>query len=279
MFTPVPWYRPIKKNLVSRYQAKPLSEFLQRQFSEDDEGRVPALLDSKRLKKGLLVVVRNHTTGSAWPLTNNPRALYNNPDLPDCNLKIPLWKVVRASTAAPVYFDPEEIVLDRRTHQFVDGGLTPYNNPSLIAALNAVLPCYNMDWEPGPDKIRIVSLGTMRFSADLSEKAQRLWLGYHAAKIPAALMRGVGWQQDYLCRCLGECLYADHLDSEIGDLVGIPLPGRSWFSYVRYDKTFEPEVLRAHPNLAKLDAIKAIPVLEELGRAYAEECVKLEHLI
>jgi hypothetical protein len=178
-----------------------------------------------------------------------------------------------------VYFDPEEIVLDRRIHQFIDGGITPYNNPSLIAGLTAVLPCYNMDWEPGPDKIRIVSLGTMRFSTDLSDKAQRLWLGYHAAKIPAALMRGVGWQQDYLCRCLGECLYAEHLDSEIGDLVGIPLPGRSWFSYVRYDKTFEPEVLRAHPNLAKLDAIKAIPELRELGKVYANKCVKLEHLI
>jgi hypothetical protein len=283
MFTPVPWYRPIKKNLVSRYQAKPLSEFLQRQFSEDDEGRVPALLDSKRLKKGLLVVVRNHTTGSAWPLTNNPRALYNNPDLPDCNMKIPLWKVVRASTAAPVYFDPEEIVLDGRTHLFVDGGLTPYNNPALIAGLTAVLPCYNMNWEPGPDKIRIVSVGTMRFSSGLPEKAQKLWLGFNAAKIPVALMQGVAWQQDYICRCLGECIYAEKLDSEIGDLMSAPLPGKNWFSYVRYNKSYAADPLRQlllkHPNLAKLDAIKAIPALEEIGREYANEFVKLEHLV
>jgi hypothetical protein len=283
MFTPVPWYRPIKKNLVSRYQAKPLSEFLQRQFSEDDEGRLPALLDSKRLKKGLLVVVRNHTTGSAWPLTNNPRALYNNPDLPDCNMKIPLWKVVRASTAAPVYFDPEEIVLDGRTHLFVDGGLTPYNNPALIAGLTAVLPCYNMNWEPGPDKIRIVSVGTMRFSSGLPEKAQKLWLGFNAAKIPVALMQGVAWQQDYICRCLGECIYAEKLDSEIGDLMSAPLPGKNWFSYVRYNKSYAADPLRQlllkHPNLAKLDAIKAIPALEEIGREYANEFVKLEHLV
>jgi hypothetical protein len=138
----------------------------------------------------LLVVVRNHTTGSAWPLTNNPCAIYNDTALPDCNLKIPLWKVVRASTAAPVYFDPEEIVLDKRTHLFVDGGITPYNNPALIAGLTAVLPCYNMNWEPGPDKIRIISLGTMRFSSGLPDKVQKLWLGFNAAKIPAALMHG-----------------------------------------------------------------------------------------
>ena len=285
MFTPVPWYRPFKKMLVSRYEAKPLSEFLQRLFSEEDEEgqMVPALLDSKRLRKSLLVVVRNHTTGSAWPLTNNPLARYNDCSLPDCNLKIPLWKVVRASTAAPVYFDPEEITLGKRSYVFVDGGITPYNNPALIAGLTAVLPCYHMNWEPGPDKIRVVSLGTMRFSSGLSEEAQRLWLGYNAAKIPAVLMHGVSWQQDYLCRCLGQCIYAEQLDSEIGDLVDCSLPGKNWFSYVRYNKSYGSEMLKEllhkYPSLAALDAIQAIPLLEEIGRAYANEHVKVEHLI
>jgi len=283
MFTPVPWFRPIRKMLVSRYEAKPLSEFLQRVFSENGDGREPALLDSPRLKKGLLVVVRNHTTGSAWPLTNNPYAIYNNAALADCNLKIPLWKVVRASTAAPVYFDPEEIILDKKSYVFVDGGITPYNNPALIAGLTAVLPCYNMNWETGPDKIRIVSLGTLRFSSGLPTKAQRLWVGYNAAKIPVALMNGVAWQQDFLCRCLGECIYAEKLDSEIGDLVGIPLNGRAWFSYVRYNKSYGAtmllQLLEKHPTLSHLDAIHAIPALQEIGTTYAQECVKLEHLI
>src|SRR5271154_3061423 len=48
MFTPVSWRRPFKKMLVSRYEAKPLSEFLQHLFSEDDDGKIPALLDSKK---------------------------------------------------------------------------------------------------------------------------------------------------------------------------------------------------------------------------------------
>jgi patatin-like phospholipase/acyl hydrolase len=283
MFTPVPWYRPVKKFFVARYEAKPLGEILRRVFSEDGDGTVPALLSSKRLKKGLLVVVRNLSTGSAWPLTNNPAALYNNPALPDCNLNIPLWKVVRASTAAPMYFDPEEIVLGGRTHYFVDGGITPYNNPALIAGLTAVLPDYNMNWEPGPDNIRLVSVGTMRLSTGLADSVRRLWLGNNAAKVPLALMQGVNWEQDYFCRCLGQCIYGESLDSEVGDLVGLPLEGKNWFSYVRYNKYYDAERLREllikHPNLAKLDAIAAMPVLEELGRAYAEECVKVEHLI
>jgi patatin-like phospholipase/acyl hydrolase len=283
MFTPVPWYMPYKKYLVSRYDAKPLSEFLQKIFSENGDGKTPALIDSGRLRKGLLVVVRNHTTGSAWPLTNNPNAIYNNPSKDDCNMKIPIWKVVRASTAAPTYFDPEEIKLGDRTQLFVDGSITPYNNPSLIAALTAVLPCYKMEWPTGLDNIRLVSVGTMRFSAGIPKKAEKLWLGYHATKIPAALIQGVAWQQDYLCRCLGRCLYGEPLDSEIGGLVGARLPSEPWFGYVRYNHTYRADeledLLARSPKLASLDAIQAIPVLQEVGNNYASAHVKLEHLI
>jgi patatin-like phospholipase/acyl hydrolase len=283
MFTPVPWYRPVKKLLVSRFEAKPLSDFLQRIFSEDGDGVRPAMLDSPRLKKGLLVVVRNHTTGSAWPLTNNPNAMFSDPNAPDCNLKIPIYKVVRASTAAPTYFDPEEITLGERKYLFVDGSITPYNNPALIAAQTAVLPCYRMNWPTGPEKIRVVSVGTMRFSSALPEKAQTLWLGYNAAKIPAALMQGVAWQQDYLCRCLGKCLFGEPLDMEIGDMIHEPLPGSHWFSYVRYNQTYKAEmleeILRIDPRIAQLDSVQAIPALADAGRGYAERHVRLEHLI
>jgi uncharacterized protein len=283
MFSRVPWHKPLKRFLVSKYQAKPLSELLQKTFSEDGEGKVPAMLDSPRLRKLLLVVVRNHTTGSAWPITNNLKARYNDPALSDSNLKIPLWKVVRASTAAPVYFDPEVIELGGRSSTFVDGGVTPYNNPALIAALTAVLPAYHVDWQAGPENIRVVSLGTMRFSSALSAKAGKLWLGKNAALIPIALMQGIAWQQDYLCRCLGECIFGDELDSEIGDLVGTQLPGARWFSYVRYNQSYNAEalakLLETDATRSKLDAIQAIPFLREVGQAYAKEHVKIGHLI
>lgn len=283
IFRSVPWYRPLKKVFVSRYQAKPLSELLQRTFSEDGNGQVPALLDSARLRKLLLVVVRNHTTGSAWPITNNLKAKFNDPVLPDCNLKIPLWKVVRASTAAPVYFDPEVIAMGGRSAIFVDGSITPYNNPALIAALTAMLPCYRVNWAPGPGNIRLISLGTMRFSSGLPKKIRKLWLGYNVSLIPLALIQGIAWEQDYLCRCLGECLYGDELDSEIGDLIEAQLPGSRWFGYVRYNQSYKTEaveeLLQTDPRLSQLDAVHAIPFLREVGQAYAKEHVKVEHLI
>jgi predicted acylesterase/phospholipase RssA len=324
MFQPVPWYRPIKKYLVARFQSGPLTDMLKGLFP--GEKGEPATLGSKRLRNTslenlLLVVVRNHTTGSAWPLTNNPKAKYNQLDRPDCNLRIPLWQLVRASTAAPVFFPPEEIALSQlgkqddedaaiadsakldeadiekaatdvanaaRAQLFVDGSITPYCNPALIAALTAVLPGYKVDWPTGPKNIRVVSVGTIAFSSELPVSNPTLWVGYHAAQIPTALLETMAWQQDYLCRCLGECLYGEELDSEVGDLLpgnpeSAPPNGHSWFSYVRYNRRYKKErmeeILREHPRLARIDAIDAIPILRQIGQEYAEMTVKLEHLI
>jgi uncharacterized protein len=284
MFQHVPWYHPLRRFLVSSYEAKPLSDLLRRIFSEDGKGEVPALLGSKRLKTLLLVILRNHTTGSAWPVTNNPLAMYNLEDLPDCNLKIPLWKLVRASAAAPVFFDPEEITLVNQRHVFVDGGITPYNNPALIAALTAILPCYRLAWETGLDKIRLISVGTIRFSlAAVGKEMRRMWVGYNAARIPAALIQGIALEQDYMCRCLGQCIHGEELDSEIGNLEGVALPGRNWFSYVRYNRSYTAQesqkVLKTCPQLAKIDAVHAVPLLREIGDTYAQEHVRIEHLI
>jgi hypothetical protein len=199
-------------------------------------------------------------------------------------MKVPLWKIVRASTAAPVYFDPEEIMLGDRKHVFVDGAITPYNNPALIAALTAILPCYNLNWESGPDKIRLISVGTIRFSlAAANQNARGMWIGYNVPRIPLALIQGVGLEQDYLCRCLGQCIHGEDLDSEVGNLEGCSLPGRNWFSYVRYNKSYlgkaVEEVLQLNSEVAKIDAVRAMPLLLDIGREYAKEHVRIEHLI
>jgi hypothetical protein len=106
-------------------------------------------------------------------------------------------------------------------------------------------------------------------------------------------MQSIGWQQDYLCRCLGECIFAENLegeklDIEVGNLLAGGLAGtlpseRSWFSYVRYNRTYRKkemvQILEKNPDLKRIDAISAIPLLGDIGRAYAEENVKIEHLV
>ena len=70
---------------------------------------------------------------------------------------------------------------------------------------------------------------------------------------------------------------------EIGNLEAAALPGRNWFSYVRYNRSYMgrsgEELLRKTPQLADIDAVRAMPSLREIGRAYAEEHVRIEHLI
>src|SRR5215469_15872596 len=81
------------RRLKSFYTDEPLAAKLQGIFREKD-GRC-ADLTSERLRCLLLVVTRNMTTDSAWPISSNPFAKYNDPDRPDCNRRIPLWQLVR----------------------------------------------------------------------------------------------------------------------------------------------------------------------------------------
>ncbi len=66
---------PVWQAQIAKYRQEGLSKFLTDLFREED-GSV-AKLGSARLRTLLLVVLRNATQGSAWPITNNPNALFN----------------------------------------------------------------------------------------------------------------------------------------------------------------------------------------------------------
>ena len=83
---------------------------------------------------------------------HNPLAKYNQQDRKDCNLRLPLWQLVRASTAAPTFFPPEIVTfaagIDREYQfVFVDGGVTTYNNPAYLAFQMATASPYKINWE------------------------------------------------------------------------------------------------------------------------------------
>jgi len=117
-----------------------------------------------RLKTLLLAVTRNVTTDSPWPISSNPEAYYNDPKRRDSNLNMKLWQLVRASTAAPIYFPPEVIECDptdpKKSFVFVDGGVTPYNNPAFLLYRFATDPAYNLNWDTAEDQLLLISVGT-----------------------------------------------------------------------------------------------------------------------
>lgn len=263
-----------------KYEEEKLAGKLQEVLGRD------TTLGSDRLRTVLMMVMRNATTDSPWPVTNNPTAKYNDRTRPDRNLDLPLWQLVRASTAAPVYFPPELVTMGSHEFIFVDGGITTYNNPAFQAFLMATLEPYKMNWPIGEDKMLIVSVGTgtsPQANEDLDPSDMNLL--YNAGSIPSALMFAASNEQDLLCRVFGKCLAGDVLDREVGNLIGARGPvSPKLFTYMRYNAELTPQGLNAlelpnikPENVQQLDSVKHIGDLRRIGQAVAAKKVDIEH--
>jgi len=287
----------VKANLLKRlrykFEDEPLALKLKEVFGANTN------FGSDKLRTLLLLVMRNATTDSPWPLSNNPYAKYNNSGRPDDNLNFPLWKLVRASTAAPTYFPPEVIVLPgsdkmkEKEFVFVDGGVTMYNNPAFQMFLMATLDRYwakkpDVRWQAGADKMLIVSIGTGT-SPDVRTglNPDHMNLLFNATTIPSALMFAALNEQDLLCRVFGQCRAGDLLDREVGDVIGSdgPVTGQhKLFCYARYNAELTREGLDAlgcgdvePETVQQLDSITGIPDLRKVGKKVAELKVDAAH--
>jgi len=257
-------FRPSVRALprLARYGDRELTRLLENFFPG-----APTLGESS-FQSLLLLVMHNIRTDSPWLVTNCTSAKYNMaerllPSYEDRNLSLPLIPLVRASTAAPTYFPPQEVTVGRHRFEFQDGGVTAFNNPALIAAVTATLPAYGMNWRAGADHLLVVSVGTGTstavpgYSRSSARRALRTLM-----HLPDVFMNGAAFSQDLLCRVFGDCVHGPPLDREIGNLVAVDAsfsgtpcdgsggslgfggdpvdPGRipgmgSFFTYVRYD--------------------------------------------
>jgi len=266
-----------------RFIAEGLSNFLREFFVEGDG--TPALLGSEKLRTLLLVVTRNASTGSAWPISNNPQAKYNDLSTPGSNLLIPLWQLVRASTAAPTFFPPEVLQLDgdggrKLTFAFEDGGVTPFNNPAYLLKIMATLPEYRLGWQGGRESMSLVSIGT---GGTKLGRGDKLFIDVlaQAKNLPSSLIGSFQQYQDLLCRVHGECRYGPPIDGEVGDLVPSLPDAKKSFLYCRYDKLFSDEDLREAEAFTRkgftLDNLELMQFLCECGERHAREVVDLAH--
>ena len=264
----------------NKYRADPLTAELQRVFGQATTFGDPSL------RTLLLMVLRNATTDSPWPLANNTGAKYNNPDHPDCNLKLPLWQLVRGSAAAPVYFPPERINLGEREFVFVDGGVTPYNDPAFQLFLMATMKAYGLGWKTGEREMLLVSIGTgFHPKANQNLKRSSMHLIYNSRSLPAAMMFGAMNQQDMLCRVFGRCKAGHGLDSEIGDLHAEDgtIGQEKLFTYARYNVELSREGLDAlgltgidPAKVIQLDSKDHVADLSQIGKALSERELTLD---
>lgn len=276
----------LKRLAYANFRSEPLAEKLRDVFGAE------TVLGSEKLRSLLLLVMRNATTDSPWPISNNPFAKYNCPGS-ECNLDLPLWQLVRASTAAPTYFPPEAIEIGGHVYLFVDGGVTVYNNPAFQMVLMATLDCYwplapqgKRGWTTGEKDMLVVSIGTGATPiADDALRAGDMTLLYNASHVPGALMNAAQAEQDLLCRAFGKCLVGDPIDLEVGDMIGATgLVAEKRFTYLRYNTELTKKALtdlgcgNIDPaRVSDLAAVSAIGDLRAVGRAVAAKKVKASH--
>jgi predicted acylesterase/phospholipase RssA len=250
-------------------------------------------MGSDDLKTGLMIVTKRLDSGSPWPLSNNPRAKYflASPEGGVIgNGDYLLWQVVRASTAAPMYFDPESIRIVEQSGRkpvegsFVDGGVSPFNNPAVQAFMYATMDGYKVGWPTGADKLLLVSVGTgMR---DPGVKVTSITAGQGVQSL-VSLMDDCAALMETLLQWISVSPTARAIDSELGSLHNDLLAPMPLVSYLRYNLELtrgavsnliptltDPEEIE---SLSAMDDPANMNVLEKLGRLAAEKQIADDH--
>ncbi|MEL6979325.1 MAG: patatin-like phospholipase family protein [Pseudomonadota bacterium] len=249
---------------IKRFDGRSLVQKIQMVTGEETLG-------STRLHTGLAIVAKRVDTGSPWVMINNPRMkFFDDREGPEGwigNRHYKLWSILRASTAAPFYFRPTRIAIHNDTERkddngvFVDGGVSPHNNPALQLFLMAGLPSYGLEWSRTPQDLSIISVGagTHRtrvagggFSRSFLSEMTSVATGYLASDLPAAkfaaetLRTMVADGQTFglkMLQAMSQPRFSWRINSEIGDLSGetfLPEPLQAGLlSFQRYDAPFE----------------------------------------
>jgi uncharacterized protein len=247
-------------------------------------------LDSTEVETGLAITTKRLDTGSSWVLLNNSRSdFWETPDNRSFqgNRYIRLVDLVRASAAAPHFFDPELIQIEPGAEPglFVDGALTPHNNPALQFFLAVALPPFGLNWTLGPSNLTVVSIGAGSYRPRFTPKQSRRAgaLGLAVASLAAQIADG---QQLVLALMswFGESRTAWVANSEVGDLGRVTPPFGNLFRFQRYDILLEAKWLAEHgaealgprdiAKLRRMDDPTNLPTLFALAERAAHEQVR-----
>lgn len=221
---------------------------------------------SDKLKTGLCVVTKRADTGSTWPVLNHPKGKFF-----DMNKDLLVRQVIRASTAAPTYFEPEVIpdVGGGERAAFVDGGISMANNPSLLSFLISTLKGFPFHWKKGADDLFLLSVGTGSWQDKLTPDQiadNRIW--NWAGAVPAMLMNDANWQNQLLLQSISKCLTPFHIDLQIGSASGDLVGNNPLLTYVRYEVDLQIQALAELGIQVSGDQLKS---LREMSHAENRE--------
>ncbi|CAA6827194.1 MAG: Patatin [uncultured Thiotrichaceae bacterium] len=272
----------------SKFDSAPINAALDAHFDD------MLIRDTTELGIGLSVVGKRMDTGSSWVVDNNPDGKYFSPEKGN-NGNYSLKQVIRASTAAPVYFDPEYIpISDTQMGKFVDGGVSPHNNPALQMFMLATMKGYKYNWDKGEDNLFILSLGTGNWANKIPVHPDKFSL-FHSAKNAILAVLSVMDDNQELNQCMMQWFGkatgpVRDIDRVIGNLESELLCDVPLFSYMRYDAMIDRSWLARElgithfsdqqiERMRAMDALDTMDLLSEMGQKYAEKLIKPEHIL
>lgn len=260
----------------NRYDDTPLSGVI-------DVAVGDVALSDPSLTTGVCVIAKRADTESTWPIINHPGGKYY-----EHNKDILLKDAIRASGAAPTYFEPKVLDIGMgEVGAFYDGGVSMCNNPALQLFLVATLKGFPFHWRTGEDELLLVSLGTgvhkKSHQIDDVETANLLDV---AQIVPDMLIDDASWAAQQMLQYMSSSPTAWEIDSEVGDLGGDLLAPEPLFSYLRYNTWIEPETLEelGFPELVpRIDSLRDMTasenteILFEIGRRSADRQIQEGH--
>lgn len=269
--------------LTPKFPAEPVRKALEDHLGAD------TTLDSPRIRTGLMVMTKRLDTGSPWPLHNHPGARYHAQDG-----KLLLIQVVRASTAAPTYVEPEPIATAARDGTvveegaFVDGGVSPFYDPALQLLMLAALGGHGFRWQTGKDRLLMVSVGTGTHKQTFSaEKLLGMPAVEQGLRSLQSLMDDCGRMNHAILQWVTNCLTPWTIDSAVGDMKLDSASGPQLATYARYNVLLDQKWLSTEveidygtdklSKIAEMDDPTNMDELEEIGRLAAARQVKPEH--
>ncbi len=259
-------YKPFVGDLFTKYDPYPLECELEKVFGD-------LTIGSPKLKTKLAIVTKNITAGKTDIFSNLPK---NNLFKKDPNVK--LRDIIRGSSAAPTFFPPHTFSVNGKSYEFIDGGVSMYNNPALEIFLQATEKKYGLNWSTGVDKLLLVSIGTGFYDnkvpyGDAAEFTAVQWAKY----LVDGLMNDANLQQNQLLKILGFQPNQPQKSKPEGKL----------FTYFRFTTPFYYSVLNGrlgidtkgiNMNVIKqMDCVNEVDILEKIGQAVAKEQFHLEY--
>jgi hypothetical protein len=264
-------------------------------------------LGSPLLKTGLAIVMKRIDSPSVWAVTNNPKAKYwdmatacwrpiyeveakGNAVAFDANRDYALRRLVRASASAPFYLDAVEVPISTsETGLFLDGGVTPFNNPCqelfFMTTLKARgdggngqgLSPFGFNWSTGANQLILLSLGTGTWRPHESirdyKRQPEIKRGVNAL---ASMISDCGASSVAWLQALSQPRVGAFINRNLGDMGGLHLLSDPLLTFRRVSPILEPSWLEQElgPRFSGISE-RRVERLRELDWAQADNLKEL----